>query len=73
MAYGISFFSLTKVKLSVFAVLATGHLAFIIYKVNSNETVYWASPEQFIPSTIFLLAGFYVVAAVIELIYFKVR
>jgi hypothetical protein len=71
--YGISFFSLSKIKIGVFLALSIGYFGLEFLRIIKYESVYVADKTQFVLSLIFFLVVFYVIAAVLEFIYYKVR
>ncbi|PJA16940.1 MAG: hypothetical protein COX63_03000 [Candidatus Diapherotrites archaeon CG_4_10_14_0_2_um_filter_31_5] len=73
MLYGISFFSLSKVKIGIFLFFVLSYFSLAYKNVLENEFVDWSPPEYFILSLIFIIIVSYVFAAFLEYFYYKVR
>jgi len=71
--YGINFFSLSRVKIALFAFFVAGYALLSYTRVAQNEFVDWAPIEQMIPAIIFVLVVSYVFAAFLEYTFYKVR
>ncbi len=71
--YGVNFFDLTRIKISLFLVLLAGILINQFYPALIEDTVIVAQAKQLIPSLVFFALISYVLAAFIEFIYLKVR
>jgi hypothetical protein len=71
--YNMGFFSLSKIKIGIFLALSAAYFGMEFLKIIENETVRLAEPLQFVLTTVFFLVVFYVIAAVWEYFYFKVR
>lgn len=71
--YGVNFFDLTRMKIGLFLVFLAGILIKQFYPVLTEETISIAPIEQLSPSLIFFVVVSFVLAALIEFIYLKVR
>lgn len=71
--YGVSFFSLSKIKIGVFLALAVAYFGNEMLYIVGNEFVTTRPIEETVLSAVFYFIIFFVVAAFVEFAFYKGR